>query len=474
MTASIKPGGGFSALLQYSHTRENGLGTAALFRGTANPPFGSATNPWFNSYPTDGFFLRNRGHVLTGNFTYELNDNVTISYLPSYMRAKSDYNNEFGFLFANFTQSVKQYSQELRLSGNSDRLKWLLGLYWYKSNSGLFVKASPAAIIPPIVFVNLTNRLKSYAGFGQVTYSITDALRLTVGGRYSSDGFNGGGNQIVIPTAFSEFYNASKRKGRADWKLGAEYDVGARSMLYATVQSGYLQGGWTQTDVSSPFPKTFKPVKLVAFTAGSKNRFLDNRLQINNEVFYYSYKDYQTQTVTADQATGQTAFLVFNLPKSEIYGDQLDIAYSVDDNTDLNFTAAYLHTKITKGFPTPPTAQGLELPNSPKWTLNGSIEHRFPLANGAKITARVASSYNSGYWLLFTHVPFSRQKSFTKTDVNLTYYGVDDKWYFGTWGRNLEKSAVYYGSNLPDAPGLPILTSIDAPRTYGVRAGFKF
>lgn len=486
ISALYEPGSGVSALLQYTYLRQGGVGMAYMAKGgDKGPPFGSTSDPWFNSFPNDDLSYRYRGHIVTGNVGIDLSDNITLNYIANYSQAKLEHRLQFfGTLHNRYPQSLKQYSQELRLANDgTGRLKWLAGLFWYKAESLADVNLSiPGG--PPIVFVHFGNKLDSWAAFGQATYSISDAFRLTVGGRYSSDKFDGEGSQVAVfpPPAVSQTYAAALRKGRADWKIGVEYDAAPQSMLYLTAQSGYLQGGFTQVDIRSTLPKTFDPVKLIAFTGGAKNRFLDNRLQINNEIFYYIYSDYQTQTVGIDQNTNLTAFLIRNAPKTVIYGNQLDVTYNATDNTDLNVSVAYLHSEITKGFSPPSTPapagfnsfKGYEMVNAPKWTINGAIEQRFPLGNGGKITARVSSTYNSGYWTVFTQEAYTRQKSFTKTDANLTYYAPEERWYLGAWIRNMENTATYFGTGQPSFDGSFVPTFIDAPRTYGLRAGFNF
>lgn len=470
---SLTPSDSLSLLVQYEHTRDRGFGPQNIMRGTDHPPYGSPTDPYFDSFPTDDIYQHNDGNIVTGEIRYDLGG-VTLTYLPGYMSANNVAGVQFnGFLYSTFRSTLKQFSQEVRLtSDDSGRLKWLFGLFQYSANSAV----EPDVGLPggPIVNrVRIYNKLNSYAAFGEASYSLTDSFRLTLGGRYSIDTFDGNGSQTSI---FSPqvVFAAKDTAHRADWKIGAEYDVGPQSLLYATAQSGYLQGGFTQADLASANPHTFKPVKLVAFTGGIKDRFLGNRLQINNEVFYYDYKDYQLQTIPFDAASQQTIFLVINVPKARIFGDQLDIAYSAGPNTDFNLSMIYLDAKITKGLNDTPSYQGFQLPNAPKFTANLAIEQRFPLASGGHIAARVATTINSGYWTVFTHDDFTHQDSFTKTDANLTYYAANGRWNVQAFVRNLEDSVVYYGSSSSEGPGHPAPTFIDVPRTYGVRVEFKY
>lgn len=470
VTAVFKPSQDFSAMVQYTHLREGGIGSQNIARGTSNPPFGSNADPYFSSFPSDNLFVKVRGDIVTGKVSLRISDGVTLDYQPSYIRTKSRQGYQFnGDRYGIFNPRTKQYSQELKLSGDGSRIKWLVGGFWFDSLEELDV----AVGMPAVGFVQMNNKVKSYAAFGEATYSISDKFRVTGGARYSHDNFEGSGFQKVPPAGIDVVYLSSDTKGRADWKIGVEYDVADDSMFYATAQSGYLQGGFTQVDYRSSFPKTFEPTSLVAASAGLKNKFLDNSLQVNAEIFFYSYNNYQLQTTISNSTTTETSFVVVNAPKSEIYGGQLDISYNPSRNTRLDLAVSYLSAKITQGLNTAPSYDGFTLPNAPKWTINAGIEHRFPV-KGGDIVARVATYFNSGYWTVFTHDDFSYQGAFTKTDLNLTYKESSGRWDFGFFARNIENSVVYYGSGAGNGPGTFLPTFVDAPRTYGLRAGFNF
>ncbi|MGC4084839.1 MAG: TonB-dependent receptor [Vicinamibacterales bacterium] len=68
------------------------------------------------------------------------------------------------------------------------------------------------------------------------------------------------------------------------WKVGVEFDLRDQSLLYANVRTGFKAGGFAP----GLAPNTYKPEKLTAMRLGSKNRFFDNRLQANLEVFYWT------------------------------------------------------------------------------------------------------------------------------------------------------------------------------------------
>src|SRR6202012_879761 len=100
-------------------------------------------------------------------------------------------------------------------------------------------------------------------------------------------------------------------------------------------------------------------------------------------------------------------------------------------------------------------------------TLNMSYNHDWHLANQATITGLVQSSYNSGEWTNFNHTPGNYQPSYTKTNVDLTYYSPGKAWNVGLYGKNLENSWVLGAVG----PGFAYL---EEPRTFGVRVGVNF
>ena len=69
-------------------------------------------------------------------------------------------------------------------------------------------------------------------------------------------------------------------------------------MLYAAVQTGFTNG---TADYRIPTaqnqPTLINATKLLSYTAGIKNRLLNGRLEVNDELFYYDYTDYLIQTV---------------------------------------------------------------------------------------------------------------------------------------------------------------------------------
>src|SRR3546814_19696241 len=75
-----------------------------------------------------------------------------------------------------------------------------------------------------------------YGGFASATYSLSDEFRLTAGGRVSLERLTAAGQGAAGPFTFR------KSQTTVDWKIGAEYDVAHRIMVYGNIQTGYKIG----------------------------------------------------------------------------------------------------------------------------------------------------------------------------------------------------------------------------------------
>ena len=64
---------------------------------------------------------------------------------------------------------------------------------------------------------------------------------------------------------------------------------------------------------------------LISYSTGVKFRFLDNRLEVNNEIYFYDYKDLLIAPFDDNPAHYGNTF--YNADKTEIYGDEIDIKF---------------------------------------------------------------------------------------------------------------------------------------------------
>ncbi len=285
-------------------------------------------------------------------------------------------------------------------------------------------------------------------------------------------------------------FNGDRTWKNGSWKAGLEYDVAPESMLYATVSTGFKAGGF------SPIlpPNTFGPERLTAYAIGSKNRFFDNRLQVNAEAFYWDYKGQQVSFLSsglvAPGVTG-SVFVTENIGRSTIKGLDLDVEYLLTDRDRVTARVAYMDAKaddfvyrpasvpfsncgITGA---PPSVRvdcsGRPLPRAPTWSGSLSYEHTFLLADSGSLIANLSTRFASESWGSITYLPDHLQGNYTKSDASLTYYPPSDRWSLAVFVNNIENEAV---QTMAGTYALMLVNykNLQPPRTYGARFTIKF
>src|SRR5690606_13082728 len=145
------------------------------------------------------------------------------------------------------------------------------------------------------------------------------------------------------------------------------------------------------------------------------------------------------------------------------------------NNGTFDLSVTYLDAKfvdfVLNSVP-PLDYSGLDMPRAPKWTLSGGYTHTFDLANGSTVVAGAHSYFQTGTYLMFQQFSGSYQKSFSRTDVDVTYNAPRDAWYAGVYMRNLENTL--YATDAAAGPGNVPALALAPPRMYGVRFGARF
>jgi iron complex outermembrane recepter protein len=419
-----------------------------------------ATGPSGNTITQNDTFQDYKTYVAGANIDLRVGDG-TITYIPGYVRVNSEYKFYIaGYNLLKVHDREKQISQELRYSQDIGALKFSGGLFWLRNKTFYTVDISPFVAgnylnIP----VNSTPQTNiSYSAFAQGIYSLTDQLRLTAGGRISVDKISTDGTGRN-----RRAFSFHRKQTRPDWKVGLDYDLTSRILLYANVQTGYIPFGY-DPDSGTP-TNLIRESKLLAYSGGFKSRLFDNRLEINNEFFYYDYRRFQA--FTFNSATGTST--VLNARKSRIYGTDLTVRLRLNEHTSFD-AGIVAQSAIHKEFSGPGyNYSGNRMANAPKVVIQAGVQQGFDIGDSGVLVAQVATNYNTGYWGDFTNSFGTFQRSFMKTDLALTYTPASKGWSVQAYVNNVENRAVF-GTLTPNPnPTLRGTGKPEAPRTYGLR-----
>lgn len=446
---------------------------------------------------------------------------ATLTVVPAYRETNIDMlQYASGFLIDVIDES-QQTSIEARLANQSDALNWVLGAYWFDEDivaEQFYSQASNGTTIDSDL------QTESFAVFGQGTYSLTDTFRVTGGIRYTRDnkqqdteahtlpfvGFvnPAGGNFTPIILDIPTFALTDVDFSKVTWKAGIEYDLGPNSLLYASVATGF-KSGILYSAVGRNYSE---PEELTAYTLGSKNRFLDNTLQLNLEAFYWDYKDQQVShlgpvqvAVTPGGPIFGPVFLTENAGSATIYGLEAELLWQPTDNDRITLNAQYLDTEYdtfryqaysvtgappalgcsiapTTLFGASPQARvydvdcsGRPLTNAPEWTLNVGYDRTFSLGDAGRIIAGVDTRVEAERYLSIDFLALGQQDDYMMSNARLTYENKPGTWAVTAFINNIEDELVFSNSlQSPAKAAGAIYNQIRPPRTYGVRATFRF
>jgi iron complex outermembrane receptor protein len=491
---------------------------------------------------------------VTAEINYET-DVGTLTIQPAYREADLEYLFNGVFRGAFSAEKDKQTSVEARWAGElGSSVDYLIGGIYFDEDIAATARYNQQTLIP---YQDFTTGTESWAGFGKITFYPTENLSLTAAGRYTSDRkeFDGTSNVYILfcgnpappqdfcpnlpfvpmldtEQEFVDFYtsrgipitpvplfvlppfaggsqtapfvlrspiviDSSLKNDKFTYRLAAQYDLSPRNMIYASYETGYHAGGFS----FARGVETYRPETIQAFTLGSKNRFLGDRLQVNLEAFLWKYKDQQFSQFGYDLGNPPaTVFLTRNIGDSTIKGLDLDVDLKPTRNTLLSAQVQYLDAvydsftyfvpdqglppNTTCAFaPTTQSVNGTMLAlyeidcsdkpafNSPRWSFNLNAQQTIPL-DEFQIVLQAGTRYRSSSYSTSDYLPYLQSKANFVSDASITFGDADDRHFISVYVRNIENSRRQLGGNAN--PGGLMVSAVEQPRTYGVRVGGKF
>ena len=392
-----------------------------------------------------------------------------------------------------------QDTEELRLHSTADsRIDWDLGFYHWNYYWGSWW---PFDALPGPAG-GTHDATQTNAVYGQITYPLSDALRLIGGLRESFDerrtNFGLNGTEQTPTLGFSERH--------FDYRAGLQYQLSRHSMEYFTAATGYRPGGLNQYLSAIEKATTFGDETNTALELGSKNTLLHDTLQLDADVFYYITRGYQDLDKYSDAAAtievnGQSVSC--NADNVNFYsecqtpsfglaahalGFETQLRYNPTARDRFRFSATVLDARFdaqqgscavlgapatsgcwdgytVEGGPEAGDLQfynmaGAVQPHSPR--LSGSLdyEHVFALPDDQALTLGANAFFSSGYYVNPVEDPYGWQPAYWLEGVSAGYIPASGHWQLSAYAHNLANYAVKE-SVLP-------ATTIGPPRTVGL------
>jgi iron complex outermembrane receptor protein len=432
---------------------------------------------------------------------YEVSDSVTVRSLSAYRRSEYQVRSDISPLAVELfpvtvTEKSDQFTQELQLNVENDRNKFVAGVFYLHEtiDGSLAAPLNLQAVGGPNLFVQgfyAGGRLKTdaAAAYAQDTYSLTDTLRLTVGGRYSwerkgvddQSDFDFARPYSPTNTPLTPRHIDHKTFKSFTPKIGIDFDLAPRTLVYGSFSKGFKSGTYNLGSGGPPL----KPEKVDAYEAGLKTTLADGMFRANIAGFYYNYSDLQVGKVQ-----GQLVVLE-NAATARIYGLEGEFVAKPLPNLSLSLNASWLHARF-RSYVTADQARpagdgmttdnaglpafdlsGNTLPQSPNYTIDLAAEYVAHLPKGS-LTFRGESNWSDRVY--FT--PFNRevlsQPTYSLQNAFVTYDNGGD-WRVSLFVKNIaNKTILASGQVATSLLGSPIVGFVQPPRTFGATVGYRF
>ena len=463
-TLLVEPSPNLSAQVFYTHVEDTGEPSNTLVVN----PLVDPSDPWFirqigtagNEVSGAYTYQDSRSDIISANIEFKAGDNQ-FTYIPAYVDFTVDFEK---FLGGSGSRGLQVYNRERQMS---HEFRWNRRIGAVDLVAGVFYLRDKIDFDDGLLFfsptaprtraeINVTDQTnETMSAFGQVVLSATDKFRVTLGARLSKDKIDAEGlGTNAVPFDFE------RDEWHTDYRLGLAYDLAPSVMAYANLQTGYIPFGY---DADSGVPTSVVPTSdLTAYSAGLKSRFWNNRIELNTELFYYEYKNFQA--IVFNNATATST--VLNAPLATLKGADVNLRARFTPNFSINGGLVYNHARYDDfkgvGANGPYNYDGNQLINAPDWNVVFGAEYIQAVGSLGELVARLDGHYSSSYYGNFTNAANQRQDAYTLLDGSLTYRPHDAGWAIRAFVKNITDEPVF--NTLSAGSG-----SLQAPRTYGVR-----
>jgi iron complex outermembrane recepter protein len=402
----------------------------------------------------------------------------------------------------------RQATQELQLLFEGDRWQGVAGLYYLNAKaSGAF--DTVVGLINLAIATSGSVETKSYAGFADVSYDITDRFTASLGGRYTSDERRGEvyrqnftglrtplfGNAAAVPGLLRTDYSNERTFDKFTPRASLSFEFTPDLTTYVSYSEGFKSGGFdmrgdavlTPTTVNGYDPETVKSYEL-----GLKGNAFDGRMTYNVAAFWADYED--QQITRQEPAPGGVASFVDNAGSSTIKGIELEGAVLFSDRLSLTYGLGWTDAEfdefrtftVVNGTPVPVDLSDIAVfQNTPEWNGNLTLTYSQPLRAGwGGLVTALSGSYRDSYYMFeFPRPLIDQTSSYTLVDASVAWTSESEKLRVALTGRNLTDEEYKIGgydfyTGQPAGTQVLFGNTVNAfygpPRTWSLSVSYRF
>lgn len=293
-------------------------------------------------------------------------------------------------------------------------------------------------------------------------------------------------------------------------RLTGEWRANDDILVYATWSQGFKPGGFNTNEIVELKDQLYRPERVTAYELGVKSSLFDRRVTANFSAYFNDYTDQQIGVQnTLPSPTGQlvTTAGILNAGNVEIYGFEADLEWRVNSNIRLDLNYGYTHAKLEEFVQGPPPGSTVSCGTRPGQTssdqnraeagnicgdFSGNFVGRTPkhaLNMGAEYRGQLGAGRDS--WFVSANALYRSERFVDEANLatlpsywrvglragvdlgGLSVTGYIDNLFDN---RNIETAQRNIDFGRPEgfAPGRSVLAYLPNPRTFGIRAGYRF
>ncbi|MET0533438.1 MAG: TonB-dependent receptor [Steroidobacter sp.] len=447
------------------------------------------------------------GAALTNSSTYSIADGFFVVDLAGTFQRRIPF-------YLDDVYRAKTFVQETRLvSEAGDAFDWVVGGFYLHRDTDIvgkqqstpeFLAARGITGLPAdATFNSFGSDTRTYelAGFGELTYHLSEKFALTGGLRYGKYGgtletdagfnsayftnalFNIRGPLPLVPTVATKTRYPSAEK--TSWKASLSYEPSGDLMTFVTVSTGYRTPVYNaragSVSIVNPndlvIPSGAGSDDLTNYEIGLKGRWLDGKVTTNLAVYYIDWKNIQVQ---ANRPSDSVQFAT-NVGRAKSQGLEAEISVAPLRGLVLGLNGSLNEAKVTELSDQEAVISGaVDEARLASPRQQGSFFGTYSYKLGGTLTGfssfqlQYVGSFPNG----FPNSPGTRNRSplYDQTDA-YSYVNLQT-------GIGLDKlTATLYVENLGNNDGVVYIHpesfvdsrySILRPRTYGMRVEYQF
>jgi iron complex outermembrane receptor protein len=462
---------------------------------------------------------------------YDINDNLSINSITGY-RQQDEYRiydfdgSSAPFITIERKNDYDQFSQELRLDGSFENLKFTSGIYYWQSefeqdwvtggrfwatlfggvaynptlwglcvnrvltptrlpacDSGL-TQVETGGDVTQILYE--TQETESTAAFVQVDYTFLEKFTATAGFRYTEEKKDFIAGQAYLSNVarqwarnFPEYADLSNKWKDGSIKLGLSYQLTDDAIVYGSYSEGFHSGGFFGVNQNTrDFERDqYDPEYGKSWEVGLKSQWLDNRLRLNVTAFLNEFKDKQEQSVQVDPDTLTVATTFDNVANAEYKGFEVETQFVFNEYFSAFLNYGYLDAEYSDFETDINASDGVTRVEDASFLIPRNAPEN-TLGIGATLTIPVGANEFQiyGKWAFVDEVetallnqPEAKLDSREDVTASIGYYA--ENWSLVAYGRNLtnERTEVFTPIATLFAVG-----SVNRPRSFGIELSYDF